>query len=861
MAIPYESAGQQVPLTGSQTAPSFAPRQVAVTPFDPSRQMLQQSEQDLTAFSQFSDTLTSFLTDRAKEKNKSEYDLGVADIINGDRTLNPQAYQNYKSNVRVLENAALVDEEVAKSMEPTNVGAAESFRQESKAASGWRAYGQAVTLAQQSAGQAETTIGAFLKDTTTKIPIVQADGSVREITPATAKTKSELMAVWAFGLQQFMGETGITRVNPAIIAEHLTPVMVRAKGKLLGERMDEIALNNKKEKLDLLSANTGKILPGFKNPLQAQTLITSTFKGAYELTGNWKDANDLGNQLILKKIEAFGYSDPEQAKTFLTNYENSLIDPEKPELLGVRDRFGEDIGALRSKLNGTIKEQSREAEESANEEIDGLVNAYQANPSPALFSDVEKELESRQLLYPRATLALDKLRELGKNYNPKNDEALLTAIEKKIITSYADVLALKAINAISPKAADAAKDLLPSTDMEKMLPPRTTMVSFGRDYLRNLMKAQGIPDGAFTDKTAATLNAVVDAASAATMRQLQSKDMDRFKAQTFMEEQIKAALGPNGDFTPRKDKDQNWIIPTPGSIRGLMPVRPRAAGPTGFDMAYQALDKLPKIASARRDIMIKRDRLELNLDVMQNGGKPSADFTVLVKASGLSTPQFIQKQLKFYPDLKYNPAADAGTQTYQENLKYDRVAAEGLANPRIVGEQRDRLKLRLQRAKQQQTVQDQYQPGADVPAGKGSRQQALKQAAEQLGIRPVDLAAVMSLETGGSFNPDIGGGAGGAYRGLIQFGPSEQKTYGWNKGMGFEQQVLGPVVRYLKARGVKPGHGVQELYSAILTGNTANIQQGGLDWKDSFGTSVRGALPSLTKGGHYRNAVKFLTSN
>jgi hypothetical protein len=861
MAIPYESAGQQIGLTGSQTAPSFQPRQVAVTPFDPSRQMLQQSETDLKAFSEFSGTLSTFLTDRAKEKNKSEYDLGVADIINGDRTLNPQAYQNYKSNVRVLENAALVDEEVAKSMEPTNVGAAESFRQESKAASGWRAYGQAVTLAQQSAGQAEATIGAFLKDTTTKIPIVQADGSVREITPATAKTKSELMAVWAVGLQQFMGETGITRVNPAIIAEHLTPVMVRAKGKLLGERMDEIALNNKKEKLDLLSANTGKILPGFKDPLQAQTLITSTFKGAYELTGNWKDANDLGNQLILKKIEALGYSDPEQAKTFLTNYENSLIDPEKPELLGVRDRFGEDIGALRSKLNGTIKEQSREAEESANEEIDGLVNAYQANPSPALFSDVEKELESRQLLYPRATSALDKLRELGKNYNPKNDAALLEAIEKKVITSYADVLALKAINAISPKAADAAKDLLPSVDMEKMLPPRTTMVSFGRDYLRNLMKAQGIPDGAFTDKTAATLNAVVDAASAATMRQLQSKDMDRFKAQTFMEEQIKAALGPNGDFTPRKDKDQNWIIPTPGSIRGLMPVRPRAAGPTGFDMAYQALDKLPKIASARRDIMIKRDRLELNLDVMQNGGKPSADFTVLVKASGLSTPQFIQKQLKFYPDLKYNPAADAGTQTYQENLKYDRVAAEGLANPRIVGEQRDRLKLRLQRAKQQQTVQDQYQPGADVPAGKGSRQQSLKQAAEQLGIRPVDLAAVMSLETGGSFNPDIGGGAGGAYRGLIQFGPSEQKTYGWNKGMGFEQQVLGPVVRYLKARGVKPGHGVQELYAAILTGNTANIQQGGLDWEDSFGTSVRGALPSLTKGGHYRNAVKFLTSN
>ena len=260
---------------------------------------------------------------------------------------------------------------------------------------------------------------------------------------------------------------------------------------------------------------------------------------------------------------------------------------------------------------------------------------------------------------------------------------------------------------------------------------------------------------------------------------LESKDMDRFKAQTFMEEQIKASLGPNGDFAPRQDKNKNWVLPTPGSIRGLAPIRPRTDGPSGLDMANQVLSRLPKIASARRDIMITRDRLELNLDVLQNGGQPSADFNVLVRASGLSQPQFIQKQLKFYPDLQYNPSADAAAQRYQENLKYDRIAAEGLANPRIVGEQRDRLRMRIQRAKQQQTLLNQYQEGADVPVGNSSKQQALKQAADELGVRPVDLAAVMSLETGGSFNPDIAGGAGGAYRGLIQFGPSEQKTYGW----------------------------------------------------------------------------------
>jgi hypothetical protein len=858
MASIYESRGQQVQLTGTTRSLGFNPVQV----YDPTRMMQEQARDNLESFAGFSKTLNEFIQQKGKEYTKAEFDKGIADVLNGTIQPNPQALQKYQAKVKVLENAAMADEAVAKEMEKTDVGAAETYRQQSPAATGWRAYGQAVGLTQQAAGQVESSLGAFLKDTETKISIVQPDGSVREITPSQAKTQPELMAVWATGLQKFMGETGISGINPAILSEYLTPVMIRSRGKLLSDRMEEIALNNKKERLDLLSAETGNKLAGFKDPEQAQLLATSTFKRAYELTGNWKEANELGNQLILKKVEALGYSDPELAKTILDNYENSLIDPEQPQLLGVRDRFGEDIGALRSKLNGTIKEQAREVEESAIEEINGLVNAYESNPSPGLYADVVKQLEARQLLYPEATQALNKIRELGKNYNPKNDEALMQAIEKGTIKSYADVLALKSINAISDKAAQDAKGLLPSVDLEKTLPPRSTMISFGRDYLRNQMKAMGISDAAFTDKTASTLNAVVDAASAATLRQLQSKDMDRFKAQTFMEEQIKAALGPNGDFAPRKDKATGqYILPTPGSIRGLAPVRPRTDGPTGFDLGNQVLSKLPKIASARRDIMISEERLRLNLDVLQNGGQPSADFDVLVRASGLSRPQFIQKQLKYYPNLEYNPSADAAAQKYQENLKYDRPAAEGLANPRIVGEQRDRLRMRIQRAKQQQTIQDQYQPGADVPAGKGSRQQALKQAADQLGIRPVDLAAVMSLETGGTFNPGIAGGAGGAYRGLIQFGPSEQKTYGWKKGQSFEEQVLGPVVKYLKARGVKPGHGVQELYAAILTGNVANIKQGGLDWKDSFGTSVRGALPSLTKGGHYRNAVKFLTND
>ncbi len=143
--------------------------------------------------------------------------------------------------------------------------------------------------------------------------------------------------------------------------------------------------------------------------------------------------------------------------------------------------------------------------------------------------------------------------------------------------------------------------------------------------------------------------------------------------------------------------------------------------------------------------------------------------------------------------------------------------------------------------------------------GKGSKQQALATAAKTLGVDPADLAAAISYETIGTFDPGIAGGEGGKYEGLIQFGEWERKTYGVKPGMSFEEQISGPVVQYLKDRGVKPGHGVKEIYAAILTGNVSTIEEGGLDWKDSNNTSVNSALKDLLPGGgHYKKGLRFL---
>lgn len=90
-------------------------------------------------------------------------------------------------------------------------------------------------------------------------------------------------------------------------------------------------------------------------------------------------------------------------------------------------------------------------------------------------------------------------------------------------------------------------------------------------------------------------------------------------------------------------------------------------------------------------------------------------------------------------------------------------------------------------------------------------------AAKELGISPVDLATVISYETGGRFSTSIMGGKGGRYMGLIQFGPAERKQYGAHAGQSFDEQMKA-VVRYLKDRGLKPGMSIYDLYSTINAG-------------------------------------------
>lgn len=111
----------------------------------------------------------------------------------------------------------------------------------------------------------------------------------------------------------------------------------------------------------------------------------------------------------------------------------------------------------------------------------------------------------------------------------------------------------------------------------------------------------------------------------------------------------------------------------------------------------------------------------------------------------------------------------------------------------------------------------------DVVGGGGFDLRAgIEAAANRLGISPVDLATVISYETGGTFDPTQGGPTTqyGRHRGLIQFGEPQAAKYGvdWNNAAASQLGADGAIVRYLLDAGVRPGMGLMDVYSAVNAG-------------------------------------------
>jgi hypothetical protein len=115
---------------------------------------------------------------------------------------------------------------------------------------------------------------------------------------------------------------------------------------------------------------------------------------------------------------------------------------------------------------------------------------------------------------------------------------------------------------------------------------------------------------------------------------------------------------------------------------------------------------------------------------------------------------------------------------------------------------------------------DSVTPG--MSAGPSDLTTGIIEAANALGMDPIDLATIISYETAGTFDPTKAGPTTrwGQHRGLIQFGEPQAMEYGvdWNNPIGSQLGANGAVVKYFLDNGWRPGMSLLDAYSIVNAG-------------------------------------------
>lgn len=232
MASIYESAGPQVTLTGSQTAPNFQPGQA----YDPSRIMAQQSEKDLQAFSQFSTSLTSYLKDQAEADNKANYEIGLSGNIADNIQPSEEQVAEHNNTRNGLEATAIKDGMVADAVGTESDAFFNKKIVSSLAKNEWQRYGQAVRMAKDAAASSSGFLSQSMTDDK-PIQIMQADGTIKTIIPSQIRDPQEWEAAFRQNVKNYVRSTGLSIVNPIILAKEFSPTVSAVKTQLFSARM------------------------------------------------------------------------------------------------------------------------------------------------------------------------------------------------------------------------------------------------------------------------------------------------------------------------------------------------------------------------------------------------------------------------------------------------------------------------------------------------------------------------------------------------------------------------------------------------------------------------------------------------
>jgi hypothetical protein len=690
MASIYESPDQQVQLTGSQTGVSFQPG----TAFDPSRQMLQQSERDLGAFAQFSDLLSRTLVERAKENNENQKNLGIADIVNGRMTPSQSQLTKYNNDKALLQTANDSTQQVINEVRTTNPDLAETMYQEAPAATGWRAYGQAIGMARKAASGLEAFMSDFMAGTDLTVP--GPDGVL--FAPARAKTRAQLEASWEVGIQQYAQRAGLGNLNPVIIAAELTPIAMRTRSEMLGMQMQQIITTREaNEREDIRGSLPQQAELIAKDPAAAQNIIFDLNNKLLGLNReNRGKTNAETNEMMEGLIRILNDRDPALAGQVKQHYYAALINPNNPSLGTYGQRFSS------KELTDLIQSTTNKKDEDYNKEIttqaEGIVAVFYSRRNPANYRKALAELGTLPQT-PEVRAVIEQLVNNGPDYDPQRAEKLGEAA-----VNLKELDALKTQGAISTEIYDRNSNRFAEEKAIKdLLPPDSAIKSKAKDYLKRLASEEiGRVPEYFDNASALAVEGLLQYAKATVEAELKSGKLEpKGGAINSRIEDILEVLAP--DFLTGDKKN---FLPSPKNpnLKGAV-VRP-AAGAAGGQNGRYLVDlvqsRVPRVTSAVQDISISPERWRAAYDVLESGGKAPADVSFAAKTAGVSVPEFLRVQASKVGETYDANAIQRGNTVYQENKAVSPRLAELIANPRTTPRMRDQYQVELQRLKQNQ---------------------------------------------------------------------------------------------------------------------------------------------------------------
>jgi hypothetical protein len=692
MASIYESPGQQVELTGSQTSPSFRPG----IAYDPSQMMLQQSEKDLEAFAKFSETLGGVLKQQAEKRKKAQRAEGYAKFIRGEVILDPQNKDKFVAKTAMLAAAATRDINAAKAVAEsgTDPGAASTILSTSPALKGQEAVGAAIAAAQLAPASLESFL--YSKKRSDQ-PVTLPDGSVIKPNEAKGYQISDVTRVLT---QQWVQEYGLDRLNPEIIQEYGGYNMAMAEREVMRSWMketDQRELKTRQYNVTIKSANT---ITSALTPNGAVQWQATSFADLLREFGDPVTANKTQLKIIDDQLKIYADAkDPGSMGSLVASLEQAPIP-------GTNLTFGQKNAAKFREFK-TLISTTRAASAAAADENEKSTLDLQWNQ----FQSLRRTATPEQL-----TILRKKFREsLTKSSSPYAMELqnkltaedgslrLAEAIEKQIrsgnkkpgggfLWDETEVDKLVLSEDLEEADAKRIKDMLPDIpsveELGKGIGAQMVIPSVKQDILRRL-GAKGLnykPDSGFGMR----IDSAINGASRVAFDTLSSKWQAEFD---------KTGKYPNDSVAA-----QQWIVETLKNLSlekepyyidlktGLTPntLKPLPAGqpyqikspvasPEEVRRIRQQVGPLPTMSPTVQRIEDPSD-FDFYQNIISKGGVLPEEVTAAVTMTGLSVDGWMAAQGRFL-GVPYQPNPDK-LASFQKMAAINRTAANVLGNPR-----------------------------------------------------------------------------------------------------------------------------------------------------------------------------------